>query len=140
MVTPHHNLLIGILDMVDLDNLFLVSHSLIYFLVDSFQHPISLRNLRKELTEPLLVVAAVALVLLVDLVEPIVVKVVLVVEEQVVVNKILQNQIIHPLLETLKALVMLIPVPKLQWWWWRRCAEFRYFILWRKWWFGYCYD
>ena len=34
MVTPNHNLLIGMLDMVDLDNLYLVSHSLIYFLVD----------------------------------------------------------------------------------------------------------
>ena len=62
--------------------------------------------------EPLPVVAAVALVLTVDLVEPIVVTVVLVVEEQVVENKILQNQIIHPLLEVLKALIGLILVPK----------------------------
>ena len=32
------------------------------------------------------------------------------------------------------------PGAKCWWWWWWRCAEFRYFILWRKWWFGYCHD
>ena len=103
--------IIGMLDMVDLDNLYLVSHSLIYFLVDLFQHQISLWNLRKELTEPLPVVEEVVLVLAVEVMEPIVVRVVLVVAEQVEDHKILQNQIIHPLLETLKALAMVIMVP-----------------------------
>ena len=110
-VVAKETLLIGMLDMVDLDNLYLVSHSLIYFLVDLFRHQSSLWNLRKELTESLPVVEEVVLVLAVELVEPIVVRVVLVVVEQVVETKILQNQIIHPLLETLKALHMVIMVP-----------------------------
>ena len=112
MVLTNQPLLIGMLDMVDLDFLYLISHSLIYFLVELYQPQISLWNLSKELTEPLPVVAEVALVLVVELVEPIVVKVVLVVAEQVVDLKILQNQIIHLLLETLKATNMVIPVPK----------------------------
>ena len=110
-VVAKETLLIGMLDMVDLDNLYLVSHSLIYFLVDLFRHQSSLWNLRKELTESLPVVEEVVLVLAVELVEPIVVRVVLVVAEQVEDHKILQNQIIHPLLETLKALAMVIMVP-----------------------------